>query len=110
MKNYWSELRKNAWYIYVGKEGWEVPIINGKPEFRCKIPNVAKREAREEVAMVARMARACNTEDEYKKLCKRIGKEDWPYIIENDLKGASLIRWAYNTHTSEEYYKLLRYN
>jgi len=108
MKNYNSELRKKNYHVY--GNGWEVQVIEGKPQFYTGIPREAKKEIRLKLAMQARIARCVSTKEDFDSLNKRIDKSDWKYIIENDLKGKDLVYWAFNTHTSQEYDNLLRYN
>ena len=60
--------------------------------------------------MDKRITQSVNTREEYNALWKRIDEKDWDYIIQHDLKDGTLIHWAYNTRTADEYYRLLRYN
>lgn len=96
-------------FIHGGKRGWEVPVVNGNPEFFSGIPNDDKKEIRVQLAMQTRIARSVETEHEFNELNKRIDKSDWKEILEKNLKGKDLVRWAFTTPTSEEFYNHLRY-
>jgi ribosomal protein L24 len=74
-----------------------------------KCPKDARVEFRIKLAMDKRVAQSVANKEEYNALWKRIDREDYDYIIKNDLIGQSLVSWANNTRTSQEYYNLLRY-
>ena len=128
MKTYYDELKKESRYYYGYPGGWEVRVsweecyrwdiktmeqreYNAvKVDMPRGMPNAARKDVRKTIARDKRVAQSVQTKEEYRALWKRIDPEDWDYIEENNLKGASLVDWAYNTRTSEEYYNLLRYN
>lgn len=109
-KTYWSILKKDTFYVYGDPGGWEIAVRNGVCCFTLGTPKAVKTSANIKLAMIKRIAQAVNTKSEYDKLKGRINKEDHQYILQNDLKGVGLVSWAFNTHTSDEYYRLLRYN
>lgn len=128
MKTYYDELKKESRCYYGYPGGWEVRVSWGterkwnrysdepkeyhtvKVDMPRGMPNAARKDVRRSMAMDKRIAQAVQTREEYKALWKRIDPENWDFIEENNLKGANLRDWAYNTHTSQEYYNLLRYN
>lgn len=128
MKTYYDELKKKTRYYYGYPGGWEVRVswekehkwdmkIGASREYSTVkvnmprgMPNAAKKDVRKTIARDKWVAQSVQTRKEYEALWKRIDPENWDYIEENNLKGASLVNWAYNTRTSEEYYNLLRYN
>lgn len=127
-KNYYSELKKEHRFYSTSPGGWEIHVEwdeyfdtdwrTGKTRKVgreiVRMPRGVPREDRASfrlsLAMDKRVARAVQTKEEYNALWKRIGREDFDYIIKKDLQGEALVRWAFNTHTSQEYYNLLRYN
>ena len=123
-KNYLSILKREGrtfcaspggWYIRCGWEEYK-DYRTGEMAGREYInvprgcPAATRKDFRRSLAMDNRIARSVNTKEEYRALWKRIDSHDWDYIIEHDLKGSSLISWAYGTHTSKEYHDLLWYN
>lgn len=123
VKSYWTILNKQVRFYTVGKEGWEIHIRNeeyidhlGKVKrYQYKsippnFPREARADLKRKISRDKRIAQAVNTYEEYRKLWARIDREDWDFIEENNLTGGDLIHWAYNTHTADEYYRLLRYN
>lgn len=94
----------------IDKNGNAIIKKNIYVETPHKCPKDVRVEFRIKLAMDKRVAQAVQTKEEYNKLWGRIGREDYDYIIENNLTGQELISWAYNTRTSQEYYNLLRYN
>ena len=127
MASYWN-IHKYEQRIYTGwPGGWEVisrveearawkdgvPTDKFKKVIRYdhgKMPRAATKDWKRSLSMDIRIAQSVKTKEEYKALWARIDKENWDYIIENDLRGPALINWAYNTRTADEYYRLLRYN
>lgn len=113
--NYWKTTKsKSTFYIYAGSKGYECAQKDlGNGEFGLYIPKGAntedKKDARQQLARIKLVAQAVKNEEEFRKLWQRIDG-DWDYVEKNNLKGDSLISWAYNTPTSDEYDKMLRFN
>jgi hypothetical protein len=123
--NYWkTELGKKDKFYTAWPGGWEIHIRKetnknwrtGKEhttmivDMPYRIPVATKKDFRLRLARDKRIAQSVTTKQEYHDLWKRIDNEDWEYIEKNDLRDEALVYWAHNTRTSDELYRLLRYN